>query len=437
MTECDVLVIGGGPAGSTIATLLAKKGWRVVVLEKETFPRFHIGESLLPLNLPILEDLGVAEQVRDIGIVKYGAEFNSVDHDKPVTYYFAGAFNKQWPHAYEVKRSQFDQILLNNCKTHKVVVREATKVVAVDFLEYQNIEVKAQNQDNNAECWKTRFVVDASGRETFMAKKFSIQNRNPDHSSAAIFAHFTGVERRLGKDEGNISVYWFEHGWFWVIPFQDEQVSVGAVCWPYYLKSRNKPVDEFLWDTIAQCPLLLERMKNATIAAPATATGNYSYAADRMAGNDYLMIGDAYAFVDPVFSSGVLLAMNGGMRASELVHSALDSPEDLALIKRKTRQFEKMVKYGIKTFSWFIFRITQPAMRNMFMAPRPVLKMKEGILSLLAGDLFGKAPIKTPLFMFKVIYYVSFMFNWKENMRAYKKRKRSNAHSDKSKVTKS
>ncbi len=433
--ECDVLVIGGGPAGSTIATLLAQKGWRVVVLEKEIFPRFHIGESLLPNNLPILDRLGVGKQVCEIGIHKYGAEFNSMDHDNPVTYYFAGAFDKTLPYAFEVKRSEFDQILLNNCRSKKVIVREGTKVVAVNFDAYQTIQIQSQNTDNVSESWKARYVVDASGRDIFLAKKFNIENRHPDHSSAAIFSHFSGVERRSGKDEGNISVYWFEHGWFWVIPFKDNQVSVGAVCWPYYLKSRNKPVTEFLWDTIALCPLLKERMKNASMVSSVTATGNYSYVADRMAGKDYLMIGDAYAFVDPVFSSGVLLAMNGGMRASELVHIALESPKNHALIKRKTAQFEKMIKYGIKTFSWFIFRITQPAMRNMFMAPRPILKMKEGILSLLAGDLFGKAPIKIPLFLFKVIYYISFAFNWKSNMKAYRKRRRSQYKKSNSRTT--
>ncbi|MDH5407040.1 MAG: tryptophan 7-halogenase [Gammaproteobacteria bacterium] len=420
--QCDVLVIGGGPAGSTVSTLLAEKGWSVTMLEKSHHPRFHIGESLLPMNLPILDRLGVLAQVDEIGIKKYAAEFNSLNHEHPVTYYFARALDKSFPYAYEVQRDKFDNILFRNAAKKGVTTLEETKVTRVDFLSDHSSVIEAQNKSGQTLTWRAKFLVDASGRGTFLGNKFKIKKRCKDHNSAAIFGHFSDVERRPGKDEGNISVYWFEHGWFWMIPFKDGSMSVGAVCWPYYLNSRTVEVEQFLWDTINSNPLVAARMNNAKLISPVTATGNFSYRAERMAGDGYIMVGDAFAFVDPVFSSGVLLAMNGAVAASEIVDQILRKPESApALIK----SFNHTVRHGIKTFSWFIYRITQPAMRNMFMAPRNWFHMEEGIQSLLAGDLFRDTPLKRPLLFFKIIYWISYLFNWRENAAARNKRKQS------------
>ncbi len=420
--DCDVVVIGGGPAGSTVATQLAQKNWQVVLLEKKRFPRFHIGESLLPLNLPILQRLGVLEKVQEIGIRKNGAEFNDEKHGAPVIYSFSASIDKTLPYAYQVKRSEFDQILLNNSKDNGVLVSEGVQVTNVEFSSYQDIRVSARDDNGDDQTLRTRFIVDASGRDVFLAKKFSDRRSHRQHSSAALFAHFEGVERRSGEDEGNISIYWFDHGWFWLIPLKDGTVSVGAVCWPAYLKSRDKSVEEFLWDTIQLSPLLHKRMKNAKRILPVTATGNFSYVTDSMVGSDYIRVGDAYAFVDPMFSSGVLFAMNSAERAVELVDVILQQPENHRLIKKQSRKFEKSVKRGIKMFSWFIFRITQPAMRNMFMAPRAVLNLKEGVTSLLAGDVFRGTRIARALIIFKIIYYISYMVDWRNNRVARRKR---------------
>lgn len=420
--QCDVFVIGGGPAGSTVSAALAEKGWSVTMVEKEQHPRFHIGESLLPMNLPILERLGVMDEVEAIGIRKYGAEFNSMRHENPAVYYFGGALDKNFPYAYEVQREKFDDVLFRNAARKGVTTRERTRVTHVEFRADKSALIEARDDQGQLHRWDARFVVDASGRGTFLANKFGIKHRNKDHNSAAVFGHFENVERRPGKDEGNISLYWFEHGWFWMIPFKDGTMSVGAVCWPYYLNSRKTSVDQFLMDTIAMCPPIVERMKNAKLVSPVTATGNFSYRAEHMAGDGYIMVGDAFAFVDPVFSSGVLLGMNSGLAAADVVDTILRDPASApALIAR----FNRNVRYGIKTFSWFIYRITQPAMRNMFMSPKNWFRMEEGILSLLAGDLFRDTPIRRPLFAFKVIYYIAFLARWRDNIEAYRKRKRS------------
>jgi flavin-dependent dehydrogenase len=384
-TSCDVLVIGGGPAGSTISTFLTRLGRKVILLEKTHHPRFHIGESLLPLNLPIFDRLGVRKEVEAIGMLKPGAEFNCEGY-KPAVYYFAGAIDKRHPIAYQVRRSEFDHLLLENSKRAGTEVREGMRVTAVDFRDGQPARVTAMAEDGSEQQFEARFVVDASGRDTFLASRMQIKRRNPAHNSSAIFGHFAGVERRPGEDAGNISVYWFEHGWYWLIPLRDGATSVGAVCWPYYLQTRNKPVDDFLWDTLRLNPLLRERMKNARLLAPALATGNFSYQAERMGGDNWLMVGDSYAFIDPVFSSGVFLAMNGAELGAQVVHKALERGR---LEPAALRRYERTLRAGLKTFSWFIYRITTPAMRKMFMSPRNLFRMEEGILSLLAADIFA------------------------------------------------
>lgn len=422
--QCDVLVIGGGPAGSTVSTLLAEKGWKVTLLEKDRHPRFHIGESLLPLTLPIFKRLGVEEKIREIGIVKYGAEFTSSFHEgKSTTFHFRGALDKSHPYAYQVRRSEFDHALLENSKSKGVDVHEGVRVKEMEKTEGgQSVLAEADNGESRR--WLARYVVDATGRDTFMAKKLGIKHPNRSHNCAAVFSHFENVSRLRGEDAGNISILWFDHGWFWLIPFRDGTMSVGAVCWPDYLEKRKTDLDRFLLDTIALCPGAAERCRDAKMVMPAVATGNFSYYADAMTGDGYILIGDAFAFVDPVFSSGVHLAMTGGVIAVEVVDAALRNDPDLPGIQRR---FEKKVRRALKTVSWFIYRITQPAMRDMFMAPRNIFRVEEAVLSLLAGDLFRDTPIHARLLVFKAIYYVKFLAGWRVNRAAYKRRRRAAA----------
>lgn len=419
--ECDVLVIGGGPAGSTAAALLAQKGYRVTLIEKARHPRFHIGESLLPANLPLLEKLGVADEVRAIGMEKWGAEFVSPRHEHKQVFHFADAIDKSLPYAYQVKRAEFDEILIRNAERKGACVIEACKVTGVQFLpKDEGVLVQSQYGDGRKQAWRARFLLDASGRDTFLANQLKAKERNKDHNSTAVYAHFDNVERNEGKAEGNISIYWFDHGWFWCIPLSNGRTSVGAVTWPYYLKTRNKPLEEFLWDTIALCPKLKERMKNARMADHVEATGNYSYACKHSHGANYLLLGDAYAFIDPVFSSGVMLAMNSAFIGADTVDVCLNEPR---LARRALRRFDRAIRIGPKQFSWFIYRVTNPTMRELFMGPHNFLRMQEGLLSVLAGDIFGKTPIRLPLFAFKVVYYTISLLNLKRTIAAWKARK--------------
>lgn len=421
-TAPDILVVGGGPAGSTVAALLAERGYDVVILEKSRHPRFHIGESLLPLNLPLFERLGVAEQVAAIGMLKYGAEFISPDHDQASYFDFGQALDKSFPHSYEVRRSDLDEILFKNAVTKGARAREGCKVTMTEFPRAQRAIVTSLSEEGQITEWHPRFVVDASGRDTLLANQFGTKQRNRKHASAAIYAHYEGAARRTGRDEGNISLFWFEHGWFWYIPLADGSVSVGAVCWPYYMKARKVPVEQFFSDTIALCPPLAERLKEAARASPVSATGNFSYASSRSSGSNYLMLGDAFAFIDPVFSSGVLLAMNSAFAGAETIDQCLRNP---AAASHALRNFDRTSRHGLKIFSWIIYRMTTPVMRDMFMHPSNKFRLQETLLSVLAGDLFGDTPVRFRLAIFKFIYYLQSIAMFRESYRAWQRRKRA------------
>ncbi len=417
----DVVVVGGGPAGSTVSTYLARRGYRVMVLEKDAHPRFHIGESLLPCNMPILEDIGVMDQLKEMGVVKLGADFSMPTDETWRTYYFCRALNKTPPHAYEVKRSEFDEMLFRNATKHGVDTREHVKVTHVEWTDDRRCRVKAKGPDGALDV-EARYFVDATGRDTLLSKKFGLKKKNPNHGSAAIFGHFKGVQRRPGADQGNISIYWFDHGWMWFIPLKDDVMSIGAVCWPEYLKTRTGTTEEFLWQTLRSVPKAHERMKGAELLSEVRATGNYSYTSERMTGRGWIMVGDAFAFIDPVFSSGVYLAMNSGKVGAEVVDRILKSPASETQIHE---EYERRIRKGIGTFSFFIYRFTTPAMRWIFQNPRNVYRLEEGVISMLAGDVFDSDEVEKRFRALKLLYAVRTLMEWRHAVKNFITRRRS------------
>jgi flavin-dependent dehydrogenase len=408
--DCDVLIIGGGPAGSTAATLLARRGWRVLCLEKARHPRFHIGESLLPMNLPILERLGVLAAVEAIGVRKTGADFPKPgagsDADSATNVFRFGRTLYPGPdHAFQVRRDEFDALLFANAREAGADARDGVAVVGIAFgADDRPIEAQARDADGRTFTVRMRYTIDASGRDTVLGNRLKTKRKNSRHQSAALFSHYRGVERRPGQDAGNITIERFAHGWVWLIPLRDDVMSIGAVCTPEYLKQRQGDGAEFLERTLRGIPTVQSRMLAAERIAPVHATGNYSYRNTRMCGPGWAMVGDAYAFIDPIFSSGVYLGMHGAERAADMVDAALRAP---AIEARRQRALRKELDRGLAEFSWFIYRFTSPVMRHLFANPSNSLQIEQAVISMLAGDVYAHPGVRWRLRVFRLIYAIT------------------------------
>jgi flavin-dependent dehydrogenase len=407
---CDVAVIGGGPAGSTAAILLAKHGYKVIALEKAHHPRFHIGESLLPMNLPVFERLGVLDKVRALGIFKPGADFEADNQRGYNTYAFARAIGNSPPHAYQVWRQDFDKMLYDHARESGTDAREGHEVLSVEQIGPRETRLEVRTDEGRSYGIQARYLIDASGRDAFLSAKRKLRRKNNEHQSAAIFGHFRGAEMRMGEDAGNISIYRFEYGWMWMIPLPDGVMSIGAVCRPEYLKQRKGRTVEFLLDTLHQSAGLRRRIERAELIGEVRVTGNYSYDSTRMGGPGWVLVGDAFAFLDPVFSSGVYLAMSGAEQAAAVVDTALREPKRE---KGLLRKLEKRQRAGMARFSFFIYRFNGPVMTQMFREPRNTWQLEQGVISMLAGDLFDTPKVLRRLNLFKLVYVIAGLRDWR------------------------
>jgi flavin-dependent dehydrogenase len=402
-TECDVLVVGGGPAGSTVAARLAAMGRDVVVLEKAHHPRFHIGESLLPANLPVFEEMGLAEDIKRIGVYKPGAEFVSDLYGKSNLFYFVNASHLVAPHAYHVRRADFDQLLFEHCRKQGARAHEGVRVADVAWSDGERAHVTAIDDAGRTTTWRPRFVVDASGRDTLLANKLKMKDANKRNNTAAIFGHFTGIDRRGGEANGVITIHLVEGGWFWMIPLPDDVMSVGFVSGPSQFKERTGTVEDVFWSAVKAAPSVAERMQGARATGELIATGNYSYTSRVANGERFILIGDAFTFIDPIFSSGVMIAMTTGMMAASVIDVFL---QDAARGRKALNRYERKVRRATAHLAWLIYRINDPVMRYMLMHPSNKFRMRDGLLALLAGQIFHQPlGLRRSMFVFKLIYH--------------------------------
>jgi len=399
--ECDVLVVGGGPAGSTIAALLAQKNKHVVVLEKEHFPRFHIGESLLPLNLPLFDRLGITDDVHRIGVYKPGAELVSDAHNAATTFRFAENPYLSVGHSYQVRRGEFDKLLLDNSRRLGAEVLEGARVSDVTLDGDQGPRVEALNDNGTATEWSARFLVDATGRDTLLTSKLRLKRINKQNNTAAVFGHFRNVPRRSGDKEGMITVYLFEHGWFWMIPLPDEVMSVGVVGTQAFFTERKANLETLFASAVAETPSLASHMKNAERIGPLTACADYSYDSQSYVGKNHILVGDAAAFIDPLFSSGVMMAMSSAAYGATVVEELLDGRGSR---ERLVRDYESKIRHSLNSLSWLIYRINSPLLRDIFMSSFDLFNTRHELITILAGDFYETRSWLSPLRRLQLAY---------------------------------
>lgn len=323
----DVIVIGGGPGGSTAAGFLAQTGLRVLLFEKEHFPRYHIGESLLSATMPILEALGVMPAIERAGFLKKpGGTFIWGSTAEPWSFFFREDPGGR-PHSYQVIRSQFDEILLRHAASLGADVREGHRVREVHRGDVTT--VKAETEAGQIVEATARYVIDASGQQALLGQRDRLREFNPFFKNLAVFSYFTGADRLSGALENNILSAAFKDGWFWFIPLHDGTTSVGAVVDAKRFASEASSDPTALYNRlVASCAPVAERVRQATQSAPVRIIRDYSYCSQRFYGPGYLLAGDAACFIDPVFSTGVQLACLSGYLASRTVGAILSGGDE-------------------------------------------------------------------------------------------------------------
>lgn len=344
--SCDVLVIGGGPGGSACAALLADAGFSVVLLERAAFPREHVGESLLPASIPVLEQLGVMPEIEAAGfVVKRGATMVWGTDPEPWSWYFADD-PEQRPTSFQVVRAQFDEILLNNARTHGVDVRERHQVLNVDFTP-DRAAVRYLHGRREGQI-DARFIVDASGQAALLGRQLKLRRWDEHFQNLAVYGYYRGARHLDPPNDGNIFIESTEHGWLWKIPLHTGAASVGAVVDKQFGRAglREHGAAGFLECQIALAPHLRALLKGASLAGEARIERDWSYSSTSFAGDGYVLVGDAACFVDPLFSSGVHLALGSAALAAAYAASALNDPATRAEAAQAYQAvYEKQYQY--------------------------------------------------------------------------------------------
>jgi flavin-dependent dehydrogenase len=327
-TPPDVLVIGGGPAGATTATLVAQQGHRVALLERERFPRYHIGESLIPETFWVLERLGMLSKLRGSRFVeKHSVQFITEQGKLSAPFYFVEHKPHESSQTWQVTRAEFDQVMLENARDQGVEAHEGIRVLEVLFDGERAVGVLAVDEDGVKHEIKARVIVDAAGQSCLIQDRLGLRDWDPDLKKAAVWTYFRGAERASGRDEGATIIMQLQGkvGWFWYIPLQDDMVSVGVVApFDYLFKGRaSKELEKIFWEEVARCPGVQPRIANAECVAPYRAAKEYSYKSRQVSGDGWVLVGDAYGFLDPLYSSGILLALKSGALAADAINEGL------------------------------------------------------------------------------------------------------------------
>ena len=326
--EYDAIVIGGGPGGSTTAALLAEYGHKVLLLERETMPRYHIGESLIPYTWFTLNRLGLVEKMRQsANPKKYSVQFVSITGKVSQPFYFFQTIKHECSVTWQVVRSEFDAMLLDNARSKGAEIRQGVSVRDVLMEGTRVVGVRFDQKDGQRGMEiRAKVVVDASGRDSLLSRKFNWKDRDKDLNKIAVWSYFKGAKRDPGVDEGATTVAYVPNkGWFWYIPQHSDILSVGVVGEPGYLYRDTRNPDEIFAREVNACSWILDHVKDAQQVEPVRVTGEYSYHSKQIGGDGFCLVGDAFAFLDPLFSTGVFLALKSGEMAADAIHAGLEA----------------------------------------------------------------------------------------------------------------
>lgn len=331
----DVVVIGGGPSGATVATLVAKAGFRVQLLEREHFPRYHIGESLIPETFWVLERLGMLTKLQGSRFVeKHSVQFVTEQGKLSEPFYFGDYKPHESSQTWQVTRAEFDQMMLDNAREHGVDVREGIRVLDVLFEDGRAVGVRAIDEAGVTQEIRCTVVVDAAGQSCLIQDRLGLREWDPVLKKAAIWTYWKGAKRDAGRDEGATLVMQTKGkiGWFWFIPLQDDIVSVGVVApFDYLFKGRDsKELEAIYFEEVDRCLGVQPRIAAAQRVAPFSAAKEYSYRSRQVAGDGWVLVGDAFGFLDPLYSSGILLALISGAQAADAITAGLTAGDTSA-----------------------------------------------------------------------------------------------------------
>jgi FADH2-dependent halogenase len=397
----DVAIIGGGPAGSTAATLLAKAGRRVVVFEREKFPRFHIGESLLPAIMPIFTRLGVQEKLRTNFLEKFGGEMSSSCSPEAVRFYFKDGYGSQIDRSYQVTRADFDKVLLDHAAENGAEVYEETAVESARFGDSVALTVVSRN--GNAREIRARYLVDGSGRHSFVGAMFKLRKNYEELHKFSLFAHYTGVEHPPGRDGTLTRMIRGADRWFWIIPLTSERTSIGIVLDTADFRDAKQNPERFFEESIAEQPNIMQWMRNAQRVSQVYSATDFSYRNSKLANDRWMLAGDAAGFIDPVFSSGVFLAMMSGEMCADILDEALTNPKRARrLFARYTRRFN----HALDVYVRFVKAWYKKEFIEVFLYPQDILQIPPAVNAMLGGNVFSPLAVQWRMWVF---YFIVFL----------------------------